>query len=71
VDHIGSYFRFEEICLHGDDREVFALHSDPGYIRGELARYALPPRAARLSPAARLLMTPKAAGKYRYIRYLV
>jgi len=69
VDHIGSNFRFDEICFHEDDREMFALHTDPDYIGGELTRYALPPRAAKLlAPGARRLLTPKTAGNYRYIR---
>ena len=43
ADHIGSNFRFDEISFHEDDRDMFALHTNPDYIGGELASYALPP----------------------------
>jgi len=69
VDHIGSNVRFDEICFHEDDKDMFALHTDPAYISGELARYALPPKAAKLlAPGAKLLMTPKRAGNYSYFK---
>jgi len=69
VDHIGSNFRFDDICYHEDDREMFALHTDPAYIGGELAGYALPQKAAKpFAPFIKLLLTPKDAGNYRYVR---
>jgi len=69
VDHIGSNHRFEDIWYHEDDKPVFALHTDPAYIGGELAGYALPQKMAKLlAPFVKLLLTPKAAGDYRYMR---
>jgi len=69
VDHIGSNHRFDEICFHEGDKDMFTLHTDSGYIGGELAQYALPSKAARfLAPFVKMLLTAKTAGQYRYIR---
>ena len=69
VDHIGSNHRFDAICYHEADQPVFALHTDPKYIGGELAGYVLPGKAAKLlAPFIKLLLTPKAAGNYSYIQ---
>lgn len=69
VDHIGSNHRFDTIYYHEDDKDIFALHTDPAYVGGALAEYMLPHAAAvLLSPFAKLLMTPKATGNYSYIR---
>ena len=69
IDHIGSNFRFDDICFHEDDREVFALHTDPGYLESQLVRLVLSPGLAKLlGPVVKRLMTPKSAGKYRYCK---
>lgn len=67
VDHIGSNFRFDAICYHGDDRPVFALHTSPDYI-AELMAYALPPAARPLAPVIKRLMRAKTSGQYSYIQ---
>ena len=69
ADHIGSNFRFDEIFFHEDDRDMFALHTNPDYIGGELTHYALPPGQARLlAPVVKKLLCSKTAGNYRYIQ---
>ena len=67
VDHIGSNFRFYEICYHEEDRPVFALHTDPKYM-AELVDYAIPPNARLAAPIVKRLARVNAAGQYSYIQ---
>jgi len=67
VDHIGSNFRFEEICYHEDDKPVFALHTDPKYM-SELIDYAIPPNVRFVAPIVKRLARVNATGRYSYIQ---
>ena len=67
ADHIGSNHRFSEIFYHEDDREMFAIHTDPAYLEslmGDIVPRALYP----LKPLIKKVMTPKTAGAYHYIK---
>jgi len=69
VDHIGSNFRFDDICYHEADREVFDLHTNAEYLESQLVKLVLSPALTKLlGPVVKRLITPKKSGSYYYFR---
>jgi glyoxylase-like metal-dependent hydrolase (beta-lactamase superfamily II) len=66
VDHIGGNHLFDEIWLHKDDREVFALHTDPNYTMGLLGENISLPLRAVLGKLLKNLLTIDNSGEYTF-----